>query len=181
MRSSATKRKDLVATFNHPMQVTVRRGEFEPIESIGLLDKKKLSRGSHKVHIGSVSGGCCPSKVYASVRGGQVVHVHVEPCSGHPGNSRKKKLTKEAQAIISEAKRRGHLKAKRGKGTPVPVDRFFSSPRQMAIIVSSEWDNFIGCATVCWEFGDKVRRCVFCCAGEKGEVTCLGIDYVFED
>lgn len=176
MRSS-TKRKDsrnFVAQFDHPMQVTVRRGQFEPIESIGLLDVKKLSRGTHKVHIGSVSGGCCPSKAYAAVRDGYVVDVHVEPCSGH-----KKKLSKEAQAIINEAKRRGHLKAMRRKGTPVPVDKFFSSPRQMALIVTSTWDDAAGCAMVCWGFGKEVRHCVFCCSGATG-VWCMDITIVVQ-
>ena len=172
--------RNLLARFDHPMQVTVSRAEFEPIESVGLLDLKKLGRGTHTVHIGSVSGGCCPSKVYAAVRDGYVVDVRIEPCSRHPRNPRKKKkLTSQAQAIIKEAKRRGYLKAKRRKWTPVPVDRFFSSPSQMAIIVTSEWDEGAGCATVCWGFGE-IRDCVYCC-GVKGVVTCLQIHVVVDD
>jgi hypothetical protein len=142
---STSKRKNLIAQFDYPMRVTVRRGEFEPVESIDLLDVKKLGRGSHNVHIGSVTGGCCPSKTFATVRNGRVVDVYVEACK-----EQKKKLSKEAQAIIKEARRRGHLKT-RGRFTPVPVTEFFSSSARMARIVVSRWEKDRGgCHQICW-------------------------------
>ena len=177
---SLSKQKNLIAPFDHPMRVTVRRGQFEPVESIGLLDMKKLSRGSHKVHIGSVSGGCCPSKAYATVRYGSVVDVHVEACKGHS----KKKLTKQAQAIMKEAKRRGHLKRRR-KWTPVPVDEFFSSPKTMARIVISDWETEGGgCMQVCWGDG-PILDCVYCCRDwkhpGKDELDCGFVQVVVGD
>ena len=181
---SASKRKNPrnpIAQFDHPMQVTVSRGEFEPIESIGLLDLKKLSRGSHKVHIGSVSGGCCPSTAYAAVRDGSVVDVYVDVCKGHT----RKKLTRQAQAIIKEARRRGHLKAKRRKWTPVPVDEFFSSPARMARIVISDWETEGGgCMQVCWGDG-PILDCVYCCRDwkhpGKDELDCGFVQVVVGD
>jgi hypothetical protein len=171
---SVSKRKNLIAQFDHPMRVTVRRGEFEPVESIGLLDVKKLSRGSHKVHIGSVTGGCCPSKTFATVRNGSVVDVYVEACKGP-----KKKLSKEAQAIIKEARRRGHLRARR-RWTPVPVTEFFSSPAQMARIVISGWEtDGGGCLQVCWGSG-PILDCVWCCV-DNGELDCGFVQVIVGD
>jgi hypothetical protein len=154
---STSKQKNLIAQFDYPMRVTVRRGEFEPVESIDLLDVKKLSRGSHNVHIGSVTGGCCPSKTFATVRNGSVVDVYVEACK-----EQKKKLSKEAQAIIKEARRRGHLKT-RGRWTPVPATEFFSSAARMARIVVSGWEtDGGGCLQICWGSG-PILDCVYCC------------------
>jgi hypothetical protein len=180
MRNSPN-RKSLVATFNHPMQVTVRRGEFEPIESIGLLDLKRLSRGSHRVHIGSVSGGCCPSKAYAVVRDGHVVDVQVDVCKGH---DRKKKLTSQAQALVREAQRRGHLKKRRSKRTPIAVDKFFASPAQMARIIVSDWETEGGgCMQICWGEG-PILNCIYCCRDWKrpgGEAECGFVQVVVGD
>ena len=170
---SASKRKSLIAQFDHPMRVTVRRGEFEPVESIGLLDVKKLSRGSHKVHIGSVTGGCCPSKTFATVRNGRVVDVSVEACKG------RKKLSREAQAIINEARRRGYLRARR-RWTPVPVTEFFSSPARMARIVISTWEtDGGGCGQVCWGTG-PILDCAWCCI-DNGKMECGLVQVIVAD
>jgi hypothetical protein len=178
-----SKRKNLIAQFDHPMRVTVQRGEFEPIESIGLLDLKKLKRGSHKVHIGSVTGGCCATKVYATVRKGNVVDMHMEACKEH--DQKKRKLTTEAKAIIKEVKRRGHLKKRRSKWTSVPVDEFFSSPRTVARIIISDWETEGGgCMQVCW--GDPpILDCVYCCRDwkvpGKDELECGFVQVVVGD
>jgi hypothetical protein len=130
---STSKRKNLIAQFDYPMRVTVRRGEFEPVESIDLLDVKKLGRGSHNVHIGSVTGGCCPSKTFATVRNGSVVDVYVEACK-----EQKKKLSKA-------------------------VTEFFSSSARMARIVVSGWEtDGGGCRQICWGSG-PILDCVYCC------------------
>jgi len=164
------KLKNLVAQFEYPMRVEIRRGEFEPLDSIGLLDVNKLSQGSHKLCVGYVRGGCCPAKTYATVRAGKVIDVTVEACK------ERQKLTKEAEAIVKEAKRRGHIQ-KRAKWTPVPVKEFFSSPTQMARIIISGWETEGGgCAQICWGSG-PILDCVWCCiTGDKLECGLVQVD-----
>ena len=166
------KSKNLVAYFEFPMRVEVRRGEFEPLDSIGLLDVDKLSQGSHKLVVGYVRGGCCPAKTHAIVRAGKVIDVTVEACKEG------RKLTKEAKAIIEEAKRRGYF-PKRAKWTPVPVHEFFTSPTQMAKIIISGWETEDGgCAQVCW--GDApILDCVYCCRSGD-ELDCGFVQVLIE-
>jgi hypothetical protein len=172
MAKTARSRKP-VAQFDFPMRVQVRRGRFEPLDTIGLLDRDKLKRGTHKICVGHVRGGCCPAKAVATVRGGQVVDVSVEACKD------RKKLTPIAQAILREAQRRGHLR-KRSKWTPVPVDRFFTSSQVMAKIVVSGWETEDGgCAQVCWGDG-PILDCVWCCRS-KDELDCGLVQVVVGD
>jgi hypothetical protein len=74
------KSKNLVAQFTYPMRGEVRRGEFEPLDSIRLLDENKLKEGSHRLCVGYVQGGCCQAKTFAIVRAGKVIDVTVEAC-----------------------------------------------------------------------------------------------------
>ena len=157
------------------MRVQVRRGKFEPLDTIGLLDLGKLGRGTHKICVGYVyvQGGCCPAKAVATVRAGKVVDVSVEACKD------RKKLSGVAQAIVREAKRRGYLR-KRSKWTPVPVDKFFTSPREMARIIISGWDTEDGgCAQICWGDG-PILDCVYCCRS-KDEFDCGFVQVVVGD
>jgi hypothetical protein len=167
------KSKNLVARFNYPMRVDVRRGEFEPLDSVRLLDKSKLREGSHTLCVGYVQGGCCPAKTFATVRAGKVIDVTVEACKEG------RKLTKEAKAIVKEAQRRGHIR-KRGRWRPVPVDEFFSSPAKMAKIIVSGWETEGGgCAQICW--GDApIMDCVWCCR-TGDELECGFVQIVIDE
>ena len=171
--AKSTKSRNRVAHFEFPMRVQVRRGRFEPLEAIGLLDRAKLKRGTHKVVVGHIKGGCCPAKAIATVRGGKVVDVGVEACKD------RKKLGPMAQAITREAQRRG-LFRKRARWTPVPVDEFFTSTRQMAKIVVSGWETDDGgCAQVCWGDG-PILDCVWCCRSGD-ELSCGFVQVVVGD
>jgi len=167
------KPKNLVSRFEFPMRVEVRRGEFEPLDTIRLLDANRLMKGSHKLCVGHVRGGCCPAKTIATVRAGKVVDVTVEACTD------RRKLTKEAAAIVKEARRRGYIR-KRGRWTPVPVTEFFSSPAQMAKIIVSGWETEGGgCAQICW--GDApIMDCVWCCR-TGDELECGFVQVVVEE
>ena len=167
------KSKNLVAQFEYPMRVEVRRGEFEPLDSIGLLDVNKLNQGSHKLCVGHVRGGCCPAKTFAIVRAGKVIDVTVEACK------ERRKLTKEATAIVREAQRRGHI-PRRARWKPVPVNEFFSSPAQMARIIVSGWETEGGgCAQVCWGSG-PLLDCVWCCR-TGDELECGFVQVIVEE
>ena len=74
-------------------ETTVQPGIPELLDTIDLLDLGKLKRGRHKISVGHVRGGCCPAKVVATVRGGNVVDVDVKACKD------RKELTTVAQAI----------------------------------------------------------------------------------
>ena len=172
--AKSPKSKNPVAHFDFPMRVEVRRGEFEPLDSIGLLDLHKLSHGSHKLCVGYVRGGCCPAKTHAIVRAGKVIDVTIEPCKEG------RKLTKEARAVVEEAKRRGYF-PKRGKWTPVPVHEFFSSPKRMAEIIISGWptEGGGGCLQICW--GDPpILDCVYCCSTPE-EFECGYVQILVEN
>lgn len=155
------------------MRVQVRRGKFEPLDTIGLLDLGKLKRGRHKICVGHIRGGCCPAKAVAIVRGGEVVDVGVEACKDRT------KLSTVAQAILKEAKRRGHLR-KRSKWTPVLVDEFFASSKEMAKIIVSGWETDDGgCAQICWGSG-PILDCVWCCRSND-ELECGLVQVVVGD
>jgi len=171
--SKLGKSKNVVAKFEFPMTVHVRRGEFEPLDTIGLLDVDKLKRGTHKICVGHVRGGCCPAKAIALVRAGNVVDVTVEACKD------RKKLGPMAQSILKEAQRRGYFR-KRSKWTPVPVDEFFTSPKAMAKIVVSDWETEDGgCAQICWGDG-PILDCVWCCRS-KDELDCGFVQVIVGD
>ena len=170
---SKSARSKNVKQFDFPMRVQVRRGKFEPLDVIGLLDLEKLKRGTHKICVGYVQGGCCPSKVVATVRGGIVVDVAVKACKD------RKKLSTEAQAIVREARRRGYLR-KPSKWTPVPVDEFFVSPQVMAKIIISDWETDDGgCVQICWGSG-PILDCVYCCRS-KDELDCGFVQVIVGD
>jgi hypothetical protein len=172
MAKSKRSRK-AVEHFDFPMRVQVRRGRFEPVDGIDLLDRDKLKRGTHKVYVGHVKGGCCPSKAFATVRGGKVVDVSVEACKD------RKKLNPMAQAIVREAQRRG-LVRRRSKWTPVPVDRFFSSSTAMARIIISGWETDDGgCMQICWGSG-PILDCVWCCSS-RAQLECGLVQVIVEN
>jgi hypothetical protein len=155
------------------MRVQIRRGQFEPVDTIGLLDVEKLQRGTHKICVGHVRGGCCPANAVAIVRGGNVVDVRVEACKD------RKKLSGTARAIVQEAQRRGYLR-KRSKWTSVPVSEFFTSSRKMAEIIISGWGTEDGgCVQICWGSG-PILDCVYCCSG-KDTFDCGFVQVVVGD
>jgi hypothetical protein len=169
----SAKSKNLVAQFEFPTRVQVRRGEFEPLDAIALLDLEKLKRGSHKICVGHVKGGCCPAKVVATVRAGNVLDVSVAPCKD------RKALSPEARAIVKEAQRRGYLR-KRSKWTPVPVNKFFASSKAMAEIIISGWGTDDGgCVQICWGSG-PILDCVYCCSS-KDSFDCGFVQVVVGD
>src|SRR3954468_22598294 len=69
-----------LATFRVPMKVEIRQPEFERLASLSALDVKRLSKGSHKVEVGFLTGGCCRNLVRAVIRDGLVTGFEVEAC-----------------------------------------------------------------------------------------------------
>src|SRR6476659_2399754 len=71
MAKSSRPAKPL-ATLTVPMKVEIRQPEFEPLSSLKALDMQRLSKGSHKVEVGFLKGGCCRNLVWAVIRDGMV-------------------------------------------------------------------------------------------------------------
>lgn len=130
--------------FTYPAQVEVHRLKLEPLASLKSLDFTRLRKGSHKIEVGFVSGGCCRKLVRAAVRNGMVTALEVESCkAGRP-------LSPQLAAIAKAVQRR--VRARRRKWQPVPIDEFVKQPQNVAD------DN--GCFHFCW-----FNICVYCCNG----------------
>jgi hypothetical protein len=160
------KRTGLLATLDYPypLKVEIDRPEFEMYSSLAYLDLSKLSRGSHRVEVGNVKGGCCGQKAIAIVKAGKVTGIKFEACR----ESKKKPLSKEDRAVVDAAfKKIGKLKP---NWKPVAVEEFFgdSSAAEQLIITIGE-----SCVRVCW--GDATpqspRKCITCCSTE-GRLSC---------
>ena len=133
--------------FTVPVKVQVRHPEFVPLATLASLDVDRLSRGSHKIEIGFMEGGCCRNLVRAVIRGGMVVGIEVEPCEETRGG----KASPEVMKLFEQARRR--LKVG-GKWKPFPVSYLASRQRQrdLVIIIGG------GCIFICiFDF------CFMCC------------------
>jgi hypothetical protein len=144
--SKTTNRSKSSTTFQHPFTVKVRPTEFEPLASLRSLDFGRLSKGSHKVEIGIVKGGCCGKLVRAVISKGMVTGVEVERCKDT------ERASPELLKLIKEATRR----IAPGAGTrfqPFPVSDL-SDSAAVALMISVKT-----CITICI-FG----TCFQCCS-----------------
>lgn len=140
-----TQKSKSSTTFEHPFTVEIRTPDFEPLASLDSLDVDRLSKGSHKIEIGVVKGGCCSKLVRATIRKGMVTGIEVEPCKDT------ERASPELLRVVKEARRRIAPDA----GTefqPVPVAEFVGSPAVMLKIIVKT------CTTICI-FG----TCYQCC------------------
>jgi hypothetical protein len=139
----------VLAEFSVPMKVEVRAPEFEPLGSLKSLDLKRLSRGSHKIEVGFLKGGCCRKLVRAVVRDGMVIGFEAEPCS----ETHTAAPSKQLMSIIAKA--RGKI-ASGKKFEPVPLANLVRSNAAMlsGLII---WGG--GCILICC-FG----YCIMCCS-----------------
>ena len=162
-------RSGTLATFKYPFTVEVRAAEFRAHPLLSMVDRTKLSNGNHKVEIGSAHGGCCPRRVFATVRKGMVIGLDVEPCKDGG------RLSKHALAVVREAyKRARRTSARRWK--PIPVRDFFTSTATVQRLVIS-WGGW--CVQVCWDSGtDRTMTCVRCCISLSTLLSCT-IDTIF--
>jgi hypothetical protein len=152
--SSPSKKSRVLKTFNYPVKVEVRESVFEPLASIAMLDLSRLSKGSHKIEIGFVKGGCCQRPVCAVIKNGMVTNVEFEMCKGC-----EKPVSKELLTLIQAARREIRMPAP-SKWRPIPVAEFLKSPAQMSELVIS-WENW--CIQICISWGGALH-CYYCCA-----------------
>jgi hypothetical protein len=103
-RPSAKKQR-VLAKFAEPIRIEIRQPEFEPLASLALLDFKRLSKGNHKIEIGFIKGGCCPSPVRAVIKDGMVIGCEAKLCNAG------KRVHPELQKLF----RKAHKKAAAGK------------------------------------------------------------------
>src|SRR5512139_3865239 len=67
-------------TISVSVPVQVGTPDIEIFDLGKTVDRAALAKGSHRLIIGRVSGGCCASLVRARIRDGQVVGIEVERC-----------------------------------------------------------------------------------------------------
>lgn len=134
--------------FDIRVKVEVTVPEFQPLASTRALDLKRLSKGNHKVEVGFLKGGCCPTMVRAVIRNGMVTALEVEQCK------ETKKASSDLSAVLKEARRR--LQPRGGKWQPVAVGEFMRDSARFIIIGG-------GCIFICiW------GHCLLCCARDGG-------------
>ena len=151
--SKTIKKSKSSITFKHPITVEVRTLEFKPLASLDFLDVDRLSKGSHKIEIGVVKGGCCSKLVRATIRKGMVTGIEVEPC----------KDTKRASPELFRLLKEAHPRIAPKAGTkfqPVPVGEFLGSAAVRAIDVDL-------CITICI-FGICGKCCFY---SNQGPIT----------
>jgi hypothetical protein len=157
-----TSRTRSLATLEYPVKVEIRAAEFEPYSALPYLDVSKLSKGSHKIEVGFVKGGCCGLKAFAMVKAGMVVAVKIEPCP-----ESKKPLSKNLRALVDAAFKKSG--ARPPKWVPVSVEDFFGKPA-----VSERLSGSIGggCIEICWGDGtlESPKTCVDACITDDGIV-----------
>ena len=146
-------------TFKRTVDVQVYLPEYEPLESLKFLDYRRYEKGTHKVEVGFMHGGCCHKLVRAIVTKGMVTGFEVEPC----------KESKAAPlgmiAILKEARKR--MLAKTGPWRPIPLSEI---PRVSAIEIFPP----LGCFRVC-EATDVF--CYTCCVSLGGFHCTLGTNF----
>ena len=133
--AKSTKRRPPLASFDFPVKVEVRKPEVQLNDSIGALDVERLSKGSHKIEIGFVKGGCCPQRVRAVIKRGMVIGCEVEPCSEQPTVA----LSPEFLALVDTATRQIQTGK---KWQPIPVSEFVSSGGSIVQGLIIETDDF---------------------------------------
>ncbi len=119
--AKASSRATPSFTFTHEIKIEVHIPKLEPLASLKSLDFGRLSKGTHKIEVGFISGGCCPKLVQAVVKNGMVTKLELEPCKDA------KRLTPEMAAIAKEVRRQVLARGK-GKWQPVPLTKFADSP-----------------------------------------------------
>jgi len=138
----------VMATFTVPMKVEIRQPEFEPLASLAALDVKRLSRGSHKVKIGFLTGGCCRNLVKAVIRNGMVTGFEVDACK----ETSDKPAPPELRRVLEQARKR-LVAGRKWKAIPVTqLVRSSAAALRLIIIVGG------GCIFICiW------GHCIMCC------------------
>jgi hypothetical protein len=59
----------------------VKRAEFVYFKTLRFVDQAKLSKGTHKVEVGSLKAPCCKRLVTAVVTRGTITRFEIEPCT----------------------------------------------------------------------------------------------------
>ncbi len=130
--------------FNKAVPVEVHAPKLDVLDSVALLDPEKLSRGVHRIEIGTLRGAPCKSMAYAVVRDGMVVGIEAEGCDATDKN-----IPKEVAELFREAL--GKLDVPR-PAKPEEVVVFLSKLRSGITI--EVW----GCFWIC-----VFQWCFFCC------------------
>jgi hypothetical protein len=143
--ASSGKKPSSAFSFNHEIRVEVQIPKFEPLNSLKSLDCTRFAKGTHKIEVGFVSGGCCRKLVRAVVREGMVTRFEMESCKdGKP-------LTSDLKAIAKQVRR--HLDARgASKWHPVPITQFVKQPIAQ-VPGAFRFCLPFGICIICGEFG----------------------------
>jgi hypothetical protein len=146
-------------TFKHSVDMQVYLPEFERLGSLKFLDYRRYEKGTHKVEVGFLAGGCSRRLVRAIVNKGMVTGFEVEPCKeSRPATPAMNAILKKAYKLIL---------AKTGKWQPIPVS-------EIAKVSAIEIFPPIGCFRVCEA---SAVFCYTCCFGLGGFHCTLGTNF----
>lgn len=144
-------RGKLVATFQHPMRVEVRRPKFERSASLAHIDVAKLARAARaEFEVGYLEAGCCRKTVLAVVRRGMVTALRVAACA----QCKQVRLTPELRALLNVTQRRTGRRRDR-PFRPMSVGQFMGGAAER--IVEGP------CREICFITIFGYDLCVLCC------------------
>ncbi len=148
-KNTTGKSPELIASFEHTFKIEVYVPVFEPMASLGVIDTKTLAKGSHRIEIGHMSGGCCRKLVYAILEKGTVTRIEAEECK-EDGTE----VSKEAKEIFEYVLKLPELQ---GSWEPMPVKKFFAMAKNGSYPPRA--GTGAGCFYIC-----AGEYCLFCCA-----------------
>ncbi len=148
------------------LQLRVGTPDVEIFDLGKTVDRVALAKGSHRLIIGRVKGGCCASLLRARIKGGQVVGIEVERCKeAAPVDPQMSRLLQEAARKLARPKRRAK--------PAIPIEQFLK-PAAMRRLTTGLVEET--CVYFCIPI---IGRCYLCCSsvwypGGRRILWCLG-------
>ena len=137
-----------------PVPVRISTPDIEIFDLGRTVDRVALQKGTHRLIVGRLTGGCCGSLLRARIKGGFVVGIEAERCKESAP------VDKRIAGVLQRAVRTLARRARRG-AQPVPI-REFLNPTAMKRIAS----NLVveNCFKVCiTTIGVPLEQCYLCC------------------
>jgi hypothetical protein len=136
-----------------PVPVRISTPDIEIFDLGRTVDRVAMQKGTHRLIVGRLTGGCCGSLLRARLKDGFVVGIEVERCKESAPVDRR------IAGVLQRAVRTLARRARRG-AQPVPV-REFLNPTAMKQIAS----NLVveHCFKVCITTIGGPEQCYLCC------------------
>jgi hypothetical protein len=164
--ASSPERPQPPITFEYPVQIEVRRAEFELLASVPYLDLDKLARSARaEIELGYYkTDSSCRHFIRAIVEEGMVTELLVEPCSAEetePASPELVRLFNIARENVSSPEGEPFR-------PPVPVSDFMPNAVAMSI-------RIIVCIEIC-----MFQFCYTCCSVPNSAEVMCGKVYIDE-